>query len=45
MREIGCCQLGVYILLWEFREFPWQEDHLKQTDKLEVKINGIVTKV
>ena len=22
MREIGCCQLGVYIPLWEFAEFP-----------------------
>ena len=34
MREIGCCQLGVYIPLWEFSEFPWQEDHLnKQTNK------------
>ena len=34
MREIGCCQLGVYIPLWEFAEFPWREDHLnKQTNK------------
>ena len=22
MREIGCCQLRVYIPLWEFAEFP-----------------------
>ena len=31
MGEIGCCQLGVYIHLWKFAEFPWQEDHLKKT--------------
>ena len=30
MREIGCCQLGVYIPLLEFAEFPWCEDHQQQ---------------
>ena len=29
----GCCQLGVYIPLLEFAQFPWWEDHLnKQTN-------------
>ena len=34
MREIGCCQLGVYIPLWEFAEFPRWEDHLNKQTKL-----------
>ncbi len=33
MREIGCCQLGVCIPLWEFAEFPLREDHLKSLAK------------
>ena len=46
MREIGCCQLGVYIPLWEFAEFPWWEDHLnkqtnKQTNKQQVSFNTV----
>ena len=28
MREIGCCQFGAYINLWEFADFPQREDHL-----------------
>ena len=42
MREVGCCQLGVYIPLLEFAEFPSWEDFLnKQTNKqtlLETKV-------
>ena len=31
MREIGCCQLGIYL---PFARLPWLEDNLnKQTDK------------
>ena len=34
LRKIGCCQLGVYISVWKFAEFLWQENHLnKQTNK------------
>ena len=32
MREIACCQLGVYIPVLEIGKFPLREDHLnKQT--------------
>ena len=37
MREICCCQLGVYIPLREFAEFPLQEDHSKLALLLPVR--------
>ena len=33
MGEVGCCQLGVYIPLCEFAEFPRWEVHLKKIYK------------
>ena len=32
MREIGCCQLGVYIPMWEFAQTNKQKTN-KQTNK------------
>ena len=33
IREICCCQLGVYIPLWEFTEIPWTLKMCKQSNK------------